>query len=557
MSPAWRGVVEGYYGRPWPSTARRDVIRFIATRGMNAFVYGPKHDPWHRERWREPYPPETLADLAATAAHAAHCGVRFVWAIAPALDIGWSDPDDEAALFRKLAQVADAGIRDVALFLDDVPDHLASSADVARYGGSDGAALGRAHGDLARRLHRWLEGRGQPGLACVVPREYAGTDPSDYLGALCHAVPPGIPLGWTGPAVLTPTIDRAAARARRSATGGRPIALWDNYPVNDVVLSNSLHLGPLTGRDPALPAEVAWFLFNPMRQPYASLVALATAADYLRDPAHYDPERSWRRILADLDGGGGLALLARQLRTSVLTAPAHRDAPELAACMDAVAATWSGPRWTEAVDALERELRRQAAVPAALAASIGGTPLAAEIAPWVTELAAHTEAGLAAVALLRALRPRFVEVLREAGHVRGRVLPPDLERAERLVVRVASPPPTPELDVYLSALGDLLGPDPALPHALGLNVHGKRFYVIPRSATAIEIVRDRNEHDRVLAFAARAWEQRDRRPVPLRLAVAGRPTALDAEGRFVARCERGPVALVATTAGGAPTALVV
>lgn len=556
MVPAWRGVVEGYYGRPWRPAARRDVIRFLGQRGMNAFVYGPKHDPWHRHRWRELYPPEALVELTTTARHARRCGVRFVWAISPALDIRWSDPEDEAALFGKLAHLADAGIGDIALFLDDVPEELSHPSDVARYGGADAAALGRAHGDLGRRLHHWLEARGQGGLACVVPAEYAGTDASSYLDGLCAALPRDIPLGWTGPAILTPTIDRAAAQARRTATGGRPIALWDNYPVNDVVLTNSLHLGPLTGRDPALPAEVMWFLLNPMRQPYASLVALATAADYLRDPAHYDPERSWRTVLAELDPGGGLATLARQLRTSVLTAPEHRDAWELAAHVKAVASAWPGPRWEASLDGLEQELRRQAMAPRALATSIGTTPLAAEIAPWIAELSAHVEAGLAAVALLRALRPRFAEIVREAGYVRGRVLAPNLERAEQLAGR-AAPPPTPSLDTYLSALGDLLGPDPTLPRALGLNVHGKRFYVIPRGPTALDIVVDRNEHDRFLAFAAEAWDRRDRHPAPLRLTVAGRASALDAEGRFVARCEPGPVVLVATTAGGAPTTLAV
>ncbi len=48
-----RGVVEGYYGRPWSDEARRDVIRAIGREGMNAFVYGPKNDPYHRDRWRE------------------------------------------------------------------------------------------------------------------------------------------------------------------------------------------------------------------------------------------------------------------------------------------------------------------------------------------------------------------------------------------------------------------------------------------------------------------------------------------------------------------------
>src|SRR5690349_20997837 len=65
-SPRLRGVVEGYYGRPWSGDARRDVIRFMGSHGLDTFVYGPKNDPRHRDRWREPYPSDALHDFRAT-----------------------------------------------------------------------------------------------------------------------------------------------------------------------------------------------------------------------------------------------------------------------------------------------------------------------------------------------------------------------------------------------------------------------------------------------------------------------------------------------------------
>jgi len=550
----WRGIVEGYYGQPWPAAARRDVIEFLAGRGMNAFVYGPKHDPWHRARWREPYPQRELEELASTAAHARTLGVRFVWAISPAIDMRWDDPGEELALHAKLEQLVAAGITDLALFFDDLPEILAAAGPGQE---SALAELGWRHGRLAGRVDAWLRARGSAGIACVVPAEYTGCQSSPYLDALSSALRPDMPLGWTGPAVVASTIDAQAARERRAATAGHPIALWDNYPVNDVVLCNTLHLGPLTGRDPTLPAETAWYLLNPMRQPYASLIALATAADYLRDPAGYDPGRSWERALAELDPGGGLALLAQQLRSSALTAPEYLDAHELAALSERVAASWSGPDWASALEALALELRRQAAVPAMIAASLGASPLAAEIAPWVHELADHIRTSLDAVRLLQALRPRFVELVRDSGTIRGRVLAPDLDLAARLGPRFAEPPRAPDLASYVSALGDLLGPDPTLPTALGLNVHGKRFYAFPRSTTALEVVRDRNVHDRFLAFVAEVWRRRDPAPLPLRLEVDTRQQPLDAHGRFAVRCRRGPVHLLAQTAGGASTAVVI
>ena len=64
-------------------------------------MYAPKDDP-HRDRWREPYPADLLADLttligAATANH-----VRFTFAVSPGVSICYGDPADRAALVAKL-----------------------------------------------------------------------------------------------------------------------------------------------------------------------------------------------------------------------------------------------------------------------------------------------------------------------------------------------------------------------------------------------------------------------------------------------------------------------
>ncbi len=40
-----RGVIEGFYGRPWTHQQRLSLIDFLADRGMNTFVYSPKDDP--------------------------------------------------------------------------------------------------------------------------------------------------------------------------------------------------------------------------------------------------------------------------------------------------------------------------------------------------------------------------------------------------------------------------------------------------------------------------------------------------------------------------------
>ena len=61
-----RGVIEGFYGPPWTHEERLDLIRFCANEGLDTWVHAPKDDPFHRERWREPYPETELTQLGAT-----------------------------------------------------------------------------------------------------------------------------------------------------------------------------------------------------------------------------------------------------------------------------------------------------------------------------------------------------------------------------------------------------------------------------------------------------------------------------------------------------------
>ncbi len=552
-----RGVVEGYYGRPWTASARQDVIRFLGRHGMNAFVYGPKNDPYHRDRWRELYPADTLVELRATATVARRSRVRFVYALSPALDVCYACGDDFDALTAKLMQLTRARIRRFALLFDDAPETLSRPEDVARYGGSDDAALARAHADLVNRVDRWLRRRGGPGLEFMVPTAYAGTTCLPYHAVLAAGLRRRLPVGWTGPGVFATGITGAEARARRACLAGHPVVLWENFPVNDGVLSNTLHLGPLAGRDAELPGTLAAYLLNPMTQAHASMIGLGTAAAYLERPRRYDPEAAWRAVLAELDPSGGLAVLAEQTRGSPLDDPDYGDAPVLAAIVARLETGWQTPDWQAAVDELAAEEARQAAAPGTIVTHLGGTPLAAEIAPWVAELAAHAAEGAMAVDLLRAMKPTFAALEIAADSVTGRVAPPDPAGAASLAPAITAPRAQPDLGAYLSCLGNLLGADIRLCPELGLNVHGKALYFVPFAVRDLRFITGKNVHERLLAFVAaryREWAARSGGPPALALAANGVAVALAADGSFsVSRAGAAPLDLAVTTTGGDAT----
>lgn len=558
-APFMTGVVEGYYGRPWGHEARRTVVRFLGDHGMNTFVYGPKNDPYHRDEWRMPYPAGELAELGFTAREARAAGVRFLYALSPALDICYGCADDTRALKRKLRQLVRAGVKRFVLFFDDAPLALSHPEDVERYGGAGPDALARAQADLVRRTNAWLRSRGLRPLAFMVPTDYFGTACSPYLAALDESLPRSTLVGWTGTAVVPATITAEQARLRRGCLRDRRLVLWDNYPVNDAILSSNLHLGPFTGRAADLGEALGGgHLLNPMTQPHASLVALGTAAAYFADPAAYDPEAAWRATLAELAPPGTLDVLAEQTRSSALDLD---DARALAAAIDGVQASYDGAGWAAAVDTLDGELARQQAAADDLETTLDGGPLWAEIAPWATEWRVHLAEGRIARDLLRALKPSFLHlavVSADGGRrVRGTALPPNVVAADVLGPQVAAPRPPVDVLALLDCLGPFLTAEIGFCPQFGLNVHGKRLYVVLDAG--FTIVTGRNQHDRLMTAAALAWfewQARQTGPPIVALQVDGLVVPLPSDGAFdVAVAPSGPVSLLATTGAGDATAV--
>ena len=288
------GVIEGFYGPPWSHQDRLDILAFMEEVGLADYVYAPKDDPYHRARWRDPYPPEDAGRLRELITAAAGHGVTFWYAISPGLSMTYAGEEDYRALLDKLEQVGALGVTHFGLFLDDVPPTLAHDEDRSRYG-----SLAEAHIDLTNRLHTDLAHHGWALL--LTPTTYTDAwGDREYLARVGAGVHPEVPVVWTGIDVASPTVTGDQARAWSKLTGRQPL-VWDNYPVNDYATWR-LFLGPWTGRGPDLPATTLGILANPMNQAHASMIPLATLAAYARDPAAYDPSTAIEAALRDVLG---------------------------------------------------------------------------------------------------------------------------------------------------------------------------------------------------------------------------------------------------------------
>jgi len=288
------GVIEGFYGPPWSHQDRLDVIRFMGRVGLSHYYYAPKDDPFHRAQWREPYPEDELAKLGELAAVAVESGVVFVYAISPGGSMVYADPDDYATLREKLSAIEALGVRDFALFVDDVAPTLQHQEDRQTF-----ETLADAHASVINRLHGDLTTTGA--TLAVTPTTYTNAwGDREYLRRLGALVTAEVPFFWTGIDVASPEVTANQAAEWADLMSRDPL-VWDNYPVNDYARWR-LFLGPLGGRASDLSERTLGILANPMNEAHASMIPLATLADYVRDPQSYDSVAALQRTLTGLYG---------------------------------------------------------------------------------------------------------------------------------------------------------------------------------------------------------------------------------------------------------------
>ena len=86
---------------------------------MNTYIYGPKNDPYHANKWRDPYPDDKLAELKELVDKGKETNVEFVWAIHVGGKINLGNPDDIQKVKDKFDQLYGIGVRQFAVFFDD------------------------------------------------------------------------------------------------------------------------------------------------------------------------------------------------------------------------------------------------------------------------------------------------------------------------------------------------------------------------------------------------------------------------------------------------------
>ena len=260
------GVIEGFYGRPWSQADRRFLIAVLRTLGLNAYLYAPKSDAYLRREWTRPWPESQRRLLRELSTAAEEALIEFAVGLSPYDLYRNYSASARRSLRARVEEIIACGVRSLALLFDDMPGDLPD--------------LAARQAEITNDVAAWS---GQNVTLRVCPTYYSddpvldrvfGRRPSNYLAALSHQIVHSVSLFWTGPKVCSDTVTIEHLANVRSGLM-HPIALWDNYPVNDSKQrSEHLFLRPFHEREVGANLDSHWS--NAMNQMALSLPALAS-----------------------------------------------------------------------------------------------------------------------------------------------------------------------------------------------------------------------------------------------------------------------------------------
>lgn len=391
----FRGVVEGFYGKPWSFEDRVSQLKFYGLNKLNTYIYGPKDDPYHSSpNWRKPYPQNEADRMAELVKLAKSNKVNFVWAIHPGQDIKWND-EDRKLLLDKFESMYQLGVRSFAVFFDDISGegtNAAKQAELLNYIDNNFVKVKK---DVT------------PLVMC--PTEYNkswSNVEGGYLKTLGEKLNPSVQIMWTGDRVVA-DIHRDGMEWINSLIK-RPAYIWWNFPVTDYVRDHLL-MGPVYGNDTDIPEMMSGFVSNPMEHAEASKVAIYGVADYTWNMEKYNSDDAWKRSLKAIMPTDAEAFQVFATHNQDLGQNGHGYRRVESVEMKPVAERFLNAYQTngavEKADfaTLEREFKKMVSASDALQRSKDNEALTTDINPWLKQFGLLGQTGAAVMDMVRDL----------------------------------------------------------------------------------------------------------------------------------------------------------
>lgn len=278
-----RGFIEGYYGNPWSNEDRSDLMTFGGDYKVNQYIYAPKDDPKHNEKWRELYTESELQDIKelAEAGNKAKC--YYVYALHPfmhsAISFGDKYDKDLDVIKQKLEQLMKVGVKQFSILADD-----------AALPGNDANNYVRLMTDITDWLiEKQAEYEGLKVETIFCPNDYMGDGSSKQMQILKN-LPESVSIIETGSGGQANPFGFVSPEFTNKFYGNmeRPAYMWVNWPCTDFYSNDNfqdrdhLIMGGATDvlKPKVNPQTIDGVILNPMQQSEPSKEAIFTNADY-------------------------------------------------------------------------------------------------------------------------------------------------------------------------------------------------------------------------------------------------------------------------------------
>jgi hyaluronoglucosaminidase len=270
-----RGVIEGFFGKPWSWSARLSGLDFLRDYGYQFYVYAPKADPFLRRRWREPMPAETMQQLSELRARCRDCEIALGIGLTPFEIYLNYDADAKMALQSKVLQLNEIRADMLCILFDDMRGDVDELPDLQVEVICDVCAWSNAKRFIVCPTYYSYDSR--------LTREF-GPPPKKYLCELGRRLDSSVDVFWTGEKIISNGYS-APHIAQVVAEIGRKPFIWDNRISNDSkVRTNHLFVDPYSDAWELPAAAVAGLAINPMNQPHLSRIALCGYQQMLSEP---------------------------------------------------------------------------------------------------------------------------------------------------------------------------------------------------------------------------------------------------------------------------------
>jgi hyaluronoglucosaminidase len=247
------GVIEGFYGPPWSSEARRHWAQKLSIQKNSFYIYAPKRDQALRKNWNSPWTEDSITALAHLKNEFQALNVKFGVGLSP-FELQARDPN-LLQLKSVVHQLRSLGVDLLGLFFDDMHAHEGLAEIQVK-----------AVNEVAKIF---------PGKIYFCPTYYSadpileklfGKMPVNYFEVLKNGISSRVEFIWTGPKVISPSISVEEADKCADLYGRKPF-LWENLYANDGPKNcRYLKLKNYDEREPELLKHLSGIAFNLMNQ---------------------------------------------------------------------------------------------------------------------------------------------------------------------------------------------------------------------------------------------------------------------------------------------------